>query len=52
MTCYLVLIEHKVKMPELTIQCRYHYQFEDHLEDAVQGSDLQGGVRVSLLAWH
>lgn len=38
-----------MKMQELTIQFRYHYHFEDHLEDAVEGSDLQVKVRVSLV---
>lgn len=33
--------EYKLKMQELTIQLRYHYHFEDHLEDAVKGFDLQ-----------
>lgn len=38
-----------MKMQELTIQFRYHYHFEDHLEDDVEGSDLQVKVRISLL---
>lgn len=39
-------------MQELTIQLRYHYHFEDHLEDAVEGADLQVKIRVSLLGWY
>lgn len=36
---------HRVDVEVLTVQRRYHHQFEDHLENGVQGSDLQGEVK-------
>lgn len=38
-------------MQQLTIQCRYHHEFEDHLQDVAEGSDLRGKVKVSLFSY-
>ncbi len=35
----------------LTVQLRYHYHFEDHLEDVVEGSDLQDRVGLLSCSW-
>lgn len=40
-----------MEIPELTVQFGYHDHFENHVEDALEGADLEMWVRVSFLVW-